>query len=83
MQNFINATSALSLETVECGICAEGVRNNDYEEIHSSAIPSRGLLSEEQQPDGTVILDEYKCDGLLYQKVEFKAIKQLFVAKLA
>ena len=65
VENFIDATSALSLETVECGICAEAVRKDDYEEIHSSQIPNRGLLSEEQQPDGTIILDDYKCDDLL------------------
>ena len=47
VRNYINATSAENLKTVECGICAEAIKDNcdSYVEKAIEDIPGRNLLS--------------------------------------
>ena len=66
INDFINATSPESMETVECGICGEAVRNRDVGNkaypLHD--IPGRELLLLEHQ-ENQEFIDEYVFDDLL------------------
>ena len=68
IENYIRNTSFSSLETVECGICGEAVRNNSDCVVEKPIydIPNRDLLSAEDPEDpNRVNLEEYVHDAIL------------------
>ena len=64
IKDYIKETSLKTLETIECGICGEGVKNNPsyFEKYAHHDIPGRELLSTEHSSD---YLPDYVHDDLI------------------